>query len=522
MNTTPGRDSAKAPGTPAHPAAAAAPPGAAPAGAPGRGAPAVGAPTDVPALPEGYQPQRLLATGAHSTVVLCREAPGGREVAVRVLRPRVADPRRRLAAHSELLAAGAAARHPCAVAVADAGATRAEQLYVVEEFCPGGSARSRLAAGPFPVADVLVIGVRLALALHSAHRRGVLHLDVRPASILFDAQGAPLLAGHALGRVLQRAAPSAGAVFDPAYAARELFGWEAPGPAADVYALGATLYALLAGGPARAEAVRRGGSAGYEAVPAGGLPRLPRADVPGPLYALLDRMTAPHAEGRPPLTEVHSDLRTLLPLSCAERVPELQPEAEPEVPLPGWDPADDALTQPPPETDDDPDAPEAVARRRRTRSRVLAACGAAVLVGGAGLALYLVRAADQAGTADATEPPKKATGSAHPLPKGQVPDFQAQEVKVTRVGRQVQVAWSRPKKPQPVYGYAITAQSADGKTVKVKNTDADEPSVVFSSPPVEPGSCYAVTSLVQTADGSVGLASSEPVCDRGESAAPAG
>ncbi|MBE9500167.1 hypothetical protein IHE61_25495 [Streptomyces sp. GKU 257-1] len=67
--------------------------------------------------------------------------------------------------------------------------------------------------------------MRLALALHSAHRRGVLHLDVRPASILFDGQGAPLLAGHALGRVLQRAAPSAGAVFDPAYAARELFGW---------------------------------------------------------------------------------------------------------------------------------------------------------------------------------------------------------------------------------------------------------------------------------------------------------
>ncbi|MFI8853146.1 serine/threonine-protein kinase [Streptomyces sp. NPDC053499] len=477
----------------------------------------VAAPAVPPPLPDGYQPQRTLASGAYSTVALCREASSGREVAVTVLLPTVADPARRLAAHSELLAAGAAARHPCAVTVMDAGSTGAEQLYVVEEFCPGGSAQDRLtASGPFPVEDVLVIGVRLALALHSSHRRGVLHLDVRPANILFDAQGGALLSGHAHGRVLQRAVPSVGAVFDPAFAARELFGWEAPGPAADVYALGATLYALLAGEPAQAEAVRAGGSAAYRAVLTGGLPRPRRGDVPEPLYALLHRMTAPHAEGRPPLTEVHRVLRMLLPVSCASRVPDLQPEAEPEPPLPGWNPADDALTQPPPETDDDPDSAEAVAQRRRTRNRILTVCGALLLVGGAVLTLFVVRAANDPGPQSAKKPPKKSAKSAHPLPKGQVPDFQAQDVKVTRVGRQVQVVWSKPKKPQPVYGYAITAQSADGETVKVKNTSADEPSVVFSSPPVKPGSCYVVTSLVQTADGSVGLASAESVCDRGE------
>ncbi|MFE0878004.1 serine/threonine-protein kinase [Streptomyces smyrnaeus] len=480
-------------------------------------APTASAPAAPPALPDGYRPQRVLGAGARGTVVLCQEVSSGREVAVKVLPVAVEDPARRLAAHSELLAAGAAARHPCAVAVMDAGSTGTQQLYVVEEWCPGGSAQDRLtASGPFPVEDVLVIGVRLALALHSSHRRGVLHLDVRPATVLFDAQGGALLTGHALGRVLQRAVPSLGAVFDQAYAARELFGWEAPGPAADVYALGATLYALLAGEPAQAAAVRAGGSAPYEAVLAGGLPRPPRSDVPEPLYALLHRMTAPHAEGRPPLTEVHRVLRMLLPLSCAPRVPDLQPEAGPEPPLPGWDPADDALTQPPPETDDDPDSAEAVARRRRTRNRILAACGALLLAGGAGLALFLVRAANEAGPDPAAKPPKKPAQSAHPLPKGQVPDFQAQEVKVTRVGRQVQVAWSRPKKPQAVYGYAVTAQSPDGETVKVKNTNADEPSVVFSSPPVKAGSCYVVTSLVQTADGSVGLASAESVCDRGE------
>lgn len=477
----------------------------------------------VPVLPEGCQPQRVLHAGPRGTVVLCREAPSGREVAVTVLPPAVEDPARRLAAHSELLAAGAAARHPCAVTVLDAGCTDAGQLYVVAEYCAGGSAQDRLtASGPLPVEDVLVLGVRLALALHSAHRRGVLHLDVRPGTVLYDAEGAALLTGHALGRVLQRAVPPAGAVFDPAYAARELFGWEAPGPAADVYALGMTLYALLAGEPPRAGALAEGGAATYTAVLAGGLPRLPRGDVPEPLVTLLHRMTAPHAEGRPPLTEVHRALRTLLPVSCAGRVPDLQPEAEPEVPLPGWDPADDALTEPPPVVDDDPDSPEALARRRRTRNRILAACGALLLVAGAGLALFLVRNAGDEGPEAKDRPARKPAASAHPLPKGQVPDFQAQEVKVTRVGRQVQVVWDKPKKPQPVYGYAITAQSADGETVKVKNTGADEPSVVFSSPPVKPGSCYVVTSLVQTAKGSVGLASAEPACDRNESGEPVG
>ncbi|RCG21391.1 cag pathogenicity island protein Cag7 [Streptomyces diacarni] len=477
----------------------------------------------LPALPEGYQAQRVLHTGPRGTVVLCREAGSGREVAVRVLPPVLEDPARRLAAHSELLAAGAAAGHPCAVTVRDAGCTHAGQLYVVTEHCPGGSAQDRLTArGPYPVEDVLVVGVRLALALHSSHRRGVLHLEVRPSRVLYGAAGEALLTGHGLGRVVQRAVPSAGADTDPAYAPRELFGWEAPGPAADVYALGTTLYALLAGEPSRAGAVREGGPAAYEAALAGGLPRPHRGDVPEPLFALLHRMTAPHAEGRPPLTEVHRVLRSLLPVDRAAQVPDLQPEADPEVPLPGWDPADDALTEPPPVVDDDPDSAEALARRRRTRNRVVAACGALLLVAGAALALFLVRDAGGEAGGGKGSPTEKPAKSAHPLPKGQVPDFQAQEVKVTRVGKQVQVVWSKPKKPQPVYGFAITAQSADGKTVKVKNTNADEPSVVFSSPPVEPGSCYVVTSLVQTADGSVGLASAEAVCDRGESRAPAG
>ncbi|WP_405803028.1 serine/threonine-protein kinase [Streptomyces sp. NBC_01187] len=471
-------------------------------------------PPTLPALPDGYRAQRVLGTGRHSTTVLCREESSARDLVVKVLLPVVQDGARRLAAHSELLAAGAAAKHPCAVTVEDAGFTGAGQLYLIERLCPGGSAAARLAAsGAMSVEDVLVAGIRLALALHSSHLAGVLHLDVRPANILYDDGGGALLADHAVGRVLQRAAPDTGAVFDPAYTARELFGWEAPGPAADVYALGATLYALLAGEPAHAEAARRGPAAVYEQVLKGGVPRPERHDVPEPLLVLLHRMMAPHPEGRPPLTEVHRILRTLLPVSCASRVPDLQPEPEPETPPPGWDPADDALTEPPPETDEDPDSEEAVARRRRNRNRLVAASSALLLVGGAVLALFLVRAANTSEDAKAArDRPKGDQRSAHPLPKGQLPAFQAQRISVNRVGEQVQVAWSPPKKAQPVYGYAVAAQTPDGEPLKVKNTGADEPSVVFSTSAARPDTCYVVTSLVQTADGSVGLAAAETVC----------
>ncbi|GAA2635099.1 protein kinase domain-containing protein [Streptomyces axinellae] len=490
--------------------------------------PAPAAPAALPALPDGYRAQRVLGTGRHATAVLCREESSGRDVVVKVLLPVVQDGARRLAAHAELLAAGAAAEHPCAVTVEDAGSTGAGQLYLIERRCSGGSAADQLAAaGPLPVEEVLVTGIRLALALHSSHRAGVLHLDVRPANVLYDDEGGALLADHAVGRVLQRAAPETGAVFDPVYAARELSGWEAPGPAADVYALGATLYALLAGEPAYAEAARRGPAAVYERVLRGGVPRPARQDVPEPLLVLVQRMMAPHPEGRPPLTEVHRILRALLPVSYAPRVPDLQPEPAPELPPPGWDPADDALTEPPPESDEDPESAAAVARRRRNRNRLVAASSGLLLVGGAVLALFLVRAANTSGdTPAAPDRPEGGRGSAHPLPKGQLPAFQAQRVSVNTVGKRVQIAWSPPKRAQAVYGYAIAAQTPDGEPVKVKNTGADEPSVVFTSPPVRADTCYVVTSLVQTADGSVGLAPSDPVCggeradSGGRSAAP--
>jgi eukaryotic-like serine/threonine-protein kinase len=65
---------------------------------------------------------------------------------------------------------------------------------LVIELC-GGSLADRLAAsGPLPVAEAIAIAVKLAGALETAHRAGVLHRDLKPSNVLTTVYGEPVLA----------------------------------------------------------------------------------------------------------------------------------------------------------------------------------------------------------------------------------------------------------------------------------------------------------------------------------------
>lgn len=466
--------------------------------------PAIAAPPG--RVPAEYRVIRRLGVGRYGTVELCR-VPGDRtEVAVKLLPVRITTPRGQLALHAELLAVAAAAKHPCAVTVREVGFVD-EMPYLTNEFCPVGSAHARLATtGPLPWDDVAAIGVRLALALHSAHRRGVLHLDVRPANILFDADDAALLADHGLTRALRSTAPELGVHFDPLYAPRELFGWEPPGPPADVHGLGATLYALLTGAPPHADQALVGPSAHYQAVMTATAP--PPVGVPPPLAGLLQRMTSAHPGDRPPLTEVHRVLHALLPSGQLARVPDLLPEPEPELPLPGWDKADDALID---ELADAPDAPsDSETRRHRKRVRLVTATAATLLAGGIAAAL-LLPTEDDSTPPEPPPPPSQSPSSMKVVPADQLPLLQARQIRITAVADQFHISWGPPQ--QPVTGYLITARSPSGAQVdKPQSTAADERRVVFTSPPVQPDTCYIVTSLVRATDGTIQLAPSPPAC----------
>jgi len=63
----------------------------------------------------------------------------------------------------------------------------AAQPYIVMEFIAGVSLRARLDAAPLPLDEITEVGARVAAALHDLHRQDVIHLDVKPSSIIFRA-----------------------------------------------------------------------------------------------------------------------------------------------------------------------------------------------------------------------------------------------------------------------------------------------------------------------------------------------
>jgi tRNA A-37 threonylcarbamoyl transferase component Bud32 len=117
------------------------------------------------------------------------------------------------------------------------------------QFAPGGSLddllaeRARLRPG-----QVVAVAAPVADALASAHRRGILHGDVKPANVLFTSDGEPLLSDFGVARTLGgRTSDEVSGTAE--YVAPELLDGAHPDPRADVYSLGVVCYQALAGQP---------------------------------------------------------------------------------------------------------------------------------------------------------------------------------------------------------------------------------------------------------------------------------
>ncbi|MET9245565.1 serine/threonine-protein kinase [Nonomuraea sp. NPDC003709] len=129
--------------------------------------------------------------------------------------------------------------------------------WLVMERVPAGSLSGRR----FSPQEAARIGAQIADALTALHRKGLIHCDVKPANIVMDAEGLAKLtdfdAARRIGGV-ETISPERPISYTPDYAGPELIGGR-PDPASDVFSLGATVYALVAGNPPRPWAHGEGG-----------------------------------------------------------------------------------------------------------------------------------------------------------------------------------------------------------------------------------------------------------------------
>ncbi|WP_182906972.1 serine/threonine-protein kinase [Microbispora sp. H13382] len=239
-------------------------------------------------LVPGYEVLGVLGQGGFGVVYRARQLAVGREVALKIDNRVLVSDRDRRRFMREVTSAGALSGHPHVADVYDAGVLPDGRPYMVLELCPNGSLADRLRdGGPLGPREVRDIGVKIADALAAAHALGVLHRDVKPANILVNSYGMVALSDFGLATMPGQGGAARGEVsvtresLTPAYAPPEAFDLTEPTTAGDVYALSATLYALLQGRPPR---FPDGGVVNVAAIMA--LHRLPIPDIPGVPAAL--------------------------------------------------------------------------------------------------------------------------------------------------------------------------------------------------------------------------------------------
>jgi serine/threonine-protein kinase len=263
-----------------------------------------------------YRLVERLGTGGMSVVWRGYDEILGRQVAVKVLSPRLAgDDSFRDRLRQEALAA-ARLCHPHITGIFDFGesplSTQLTVPFVVMELNDGESLGARLTRqGPLSWRDAIVVAAEVASALATAHARGIVHRDVTPANIMLTSAGAKVVDFGISALVGQRdAAPDGSLLGTPAYLAPERLGGGQVSPAADVYALGLLLYrALTARLPWPAETTTEALRAHLYADPEP-LPLIP--GMPAEAAGLCLRCLAKRPTDRPGAAEVARSLGALV------------------------------------------------------------------------------------------------------------------------------------------------------------------------------------------------------------------
>jgi len=194
-----------------------------------------------------YQIHETLGTGAHSRVVRGHDPLIDRAVAIKLFSPELAKGEARNRFLREARVVGKLS-HPAVITVHDMGIEESTQTpYLVMEMVEGQPLDKLITKGSIPYPTACDWTAQVAVALAVAHRRAVIHGDVKPANILITNDNRVKLTDFGMARLASHQGSSSDLKGTPAYWCPEQILGRAQDARSDIFSLGVVLYEMLTG-----------------------------------------------------------------------------------------------------------------------------------------------------------------------------------------------------------------------------------------------------------------------------------
>jgi serine/threonine protein kinase len=192
-----------------------------------------------------YEVLEIIGTGAYSRVARGHDPFIGRLVAIKLLSPELAKGNARQRFLQEARVVGQLS-HPSIIALHDMGIEESTSTpYLVMEFLNGQPLDRIIEKGSIPLPRACAWAAEVASALAAAHRKGVIHGDVKPANILITEDGRVKLMDFGMARLAKHASAGNALCGTPAYWCPEQIMGKPQDARSDIFSLGVVLYEMV-------------------------------------------------------------------------------------------------------------------------------------------------------------------------------------------------------------------------------------------------------------------------------------
>lgn len=234
-----------------------------------------------------------------ATVYRAFDPVSNREVAIKMLPRQMLDnlvTRARFKREIKLIAS---LEHPAIVPVYDVGGEDNHEPFFVMRYMSGGSLSEMIQKRRFSLRDAALVIERIASALDHAHSRGIIHRDIKPDNVLFDASNNPYISDFGVAKFTESLVSSTNqeVIGTPAYLSPEQALGEDVDHRADIYGLGAMLYEMLTGERPFGKETVIGLALQHVNDPVPNVLKL-RPDLPGEVDVIIKRAMAKNRENR--------------------------------------------------------------------------------------------------------------------------------------------------------------------------------------------------------------------------------